>query len=306
MIGITVLLLAAGCNNINDNRNSKTSTNNAKYINRSNGSMGVMNHGSPTTSTTPIQSHRTYSLNMLSSLDNIKPGQSVPVKFNIKDEQGNILKDLEIEHTKILHFIIVRQDLQQFQHIHPDFNQSTGEFSINVTFPTDGPYRMFADFTPQGAQMGSNGMALGVTINKDVAVGYLSNYKAVALTIDTNILKVVDGYRINYNFPKIITANSAVDYGLIIEKNNQKVRLGDYLGAKGHSIILKEGAVDYIHNHANGAMNGMGGAANDQMQMLGDSVDFSTSFPEAGTYKVFTQFQIKGKVVTTDYTVKIN
>lgn len=265
-------------------------------------SMAGMNHGAMNTT---IQSHRTYSLNMLSGLDNVKPGQSTIVRFNIKDEQGNILKDLEVEHTKILHFIVVRKDLQQFQHIHPDFNQQTGEFSIAVNFPTDGPYRMFADFTPKGTQMGSDGMPLGVSLNQDVAVGDMGNYKAAPLTPDTDILKIVDSYRINYNFPQTIKANTSVDYSLIIEKNNETVKLEDYLGAKGHSIVLKEGAVDYVHNHANGAMAGMNMSGGDQMQMSGDSVDFTTQFPEPGIYKVFTQFQVKGKVITSDYTVRV-
>ena len=300
IIGVAVLLLAAGCNKAQKN----TTNNPDSSMNMSGmGNMPGMNHGSNTN--TPIQSHRTYSLNMLSSLDNIKPGQSVTVKFDIKDEQGNILKDLQVEHTKILHFIIVRQDLQQFQHIHPDFNQQTGEFTTNVTFPTDGPYRMFADFTPQGAQMGPDGMPLGVTVSQDASVGDMSKYKAVALKVDSNILKMVDGYRINYNFPQSVKANTPVDYSLIIEKDNEEVRLEDYLGAKGHSIILKEGAVDYIHNHANGAMAGMDMSGGDQMQMSGDSIDFSTQFPEPGIYKIFTQFQVKGKVITSDYTVSV-
>jgi hypothetical protein len=301
-----ILLVAAGCNKIQKDNNADSSMNTGSVDTaNTNGSMTAMHHDSSGSNTTPIQSHRTYSLNILSGLDSVKPGQPTTIKFNIKDEKGDILKDFQLEHTKLLHFVVVRKDLQQFQHIHPDFNKATGEFTIAVTFPTDGPYRVFADFTPQGAQMGEGAMALGVSVNQDLTVGDVNKYKAVALTPDTNILKIVDGYRINYQFPTNIKSQTPVDYGLIIEKDNQKVQLEDYLGAKGHSIILKEGAEDYIHNHANGAMQGMDMSGNNDMQMTGDGVDFSTSFPEPGIYKIFTQFQVKGKVITSDYTVKV-
>ena len=59
-----------------------------------------------------------------------------------------------IVHEKIMHFIVIRKDLANFQHVHPDFNSSTGEFTLsNLTLPSDGEYRLFADFTPTASQM---------------------------------------------------------------------------------------------------------------------------------------------------------
>jgi hypothetical protein len=37
-----------------------------------------------------------------------------------------------------------------------------------------------------------------------------------------------------------------------------------------------------------------------------NKIDFSTRFPETGIYKIFTQFQHNGKVITTDYVVRVN
>ena len=116
------MLLAASCN----------STTNSQHM--MNGHM--MNNADmvqPNNSQSPVQSHRTYVLNLLSATNAIKPNQATTITFNIKDDQGNILKNFEVEHTKLLHFIVVRNDLQFFQHLHPDFNQSTGEFSISLT-----------------------------------------------------------------------------------------------------------------------------------------------------------------------------
>jgi hypothetical protein len=295
LISAAILLVAAGCSK-KQPENSTIKDSNVSEV----------SHGS----NSPIQSHRTYSINMLSTLDNIKPGQSVNIKFNIKDERGNILKDFEVAHEKIVHFLIVRKDLQDFQHVHPDFNKSTGEFSIDVTFPNDGPYRMFADFTPQGTQMGPDGMHLGVTVYQDVVSGDLNKYKVATTTVDSDILKVVDGYRINYNFPEVLKSNTEVSYSLIIEKNNEDIALQNYLGALGHSVVLKKDTLDFMHVHAEGkngpGMDMSGSSGQMDHKMPGAFINFKTIFPEAGVYKMFTQFQAKGKIITSDYTIQVS
>ena len=298
MLSSFVLLFAAGCNTVSQTTNNRLPENLIR-------NMPEINHNSPHSQNTPTQSHRTYSLNILSDFENIQPGKSVDVRFNIKDEQGNVLKDFQVTHKKLLHFVVVRKDLQQFQHIHPVLNQQTGEFSVSVTFPTDGPYRTFADFAPKNAQMGPGGMPLMVTLNKDLAVGNMGKYQVAVPQVDNSILKTVDGYRVNYNFPKEIKAQTEVEFSLIIEKDNVDVKLENYLGAKGHSVILRKDNLDYIHTHAQD-MNHGGDAKNSMNhEMSGDSVTFDTSFPEPGIYKVFTQFQINGKVLTSDYTLQV-
>ncbi len=167
VIGSLVLLLAAGCSKAKNSPTPLTPMNGIDHGNKDGANHEPQSKGGAM----PIQSHRTYSLNMLSIMDNVMPGQPVDIRFNIKDEQGNILKDFQVENTKLLHFIIIRKDLQDFQHIHPSFDKSTGEFFITATFPNDGPYRMIADFTPVGAQMGAMGMPLGVNIYQDVNSG---------------------------------------------------------------------------------------------------------------------------------------
>jgi hypothetical protein len=92
-----------------------------------------------TSTSGPIQSHRTYSMKPASSNNALKPGQLGTYAFSIIDEQGNTLKDFATVHEKQMHFIVVRKDLQQFQHIHPDFDASTGTFTQkDLILPTDG------------------------------------------------------------------------------------------------------------------------------------------------------------------------
>lgn len=254
------------------------------------------------------QSHRGYNLQLTSSADNIKPGQPTKISYKVTNDKGEVLKDFTVAHEKIMHFILVRKDLQGFQHLHPEFNQGTGEFSVNVTFPTDGPYRIFPDFTPTP----ENPQKLTVTLNQDINVGDLSKYKPQALIVDTSTTKTASGFNIDYFFGMTPRAGAQLDYGLTVSdpKVDEQIQLENYLGAMGHGVIIKEDNLDFIHTHAEGMnMEGMEGmTASEHAGHVGepDTVDFSTTFPEAGKYKIFTQFQVKGKVVTSDYVIKVD
>ncbi len=239
----------------------------------------------------PIQSHRSYELEVTSDTKNIKPGEPIEFSYKIKNDLSDVLIDFETVHEKIMHFILVRKDLQNFQHLHPDYNQATGEFTINIMFPADGPYRLFPDFTPA---KNANPQLLPVTLTHDVNVGNSDNYKPVPVTVDVASNKSVDGYNIIYSTESELQSQMPVNYTLSIEKNDNKVtNLQPYLGALGHSVILKEGTLDFIHAHA------------ESKAVDSSDITFSTSFPEPGLYKTFTQFQHENKVMTSEYTFQV-
>lgn len=239
----------------------------------------------------PIQSHRTYSVKVVSNAKNIQPSQETKLVYTIENERGELLKNFEVTHEKLMHFIVVRKDLQYFQHLHPDFNKETGEFSVAITFPTDGPYRLFSDFAPR---RDGTIEPLPVTLNYDVEVGRMDNYKPVALVADTQSSKLAGTYLVDVAVNKPVAgANSA--YTLTVKRNGQSVtNLEKYLGALGHSVLLKEDTLNYIHTHA---MEGMGS---------GPAIMFHTTFPEPGLYKTFTQFQHEGKVQLVEYALSVS
>lgn len=254
----------------------------------------------------PIQSHRSYQVELLSSAENVVPRKPTKIAFQIKDDQGSIVKDFKIEHEKLLHFITVRKDLQNFQHVHPLFDQMTGQFTIDMTFPEDGHYRLFADFTAESAQIGVDGMPLGVTVYRDITVGDMGEYSPQIISADSNTQEMFDNYTVDFKFPSEIKSQTETNYTLEVSKNGQPVtNLEHYLGALGHSILLKEGALDFIHAHAgeaSGAAMQHGAKSNSKN---GPEITFSTFVPELGNYKIFTQFQHEGKVITTDYTIQV-
>lgn len=248
-------------------------------------------HGVPAGGHQPVtQGQRSYEPEITSDTSNVTPNQPIKFSYKIKNDKDEILKNYEVAHEKTMHFIVVRKDLQNFQHLHPDFNQQTGEFTVNITFPNDGPYRIFPDFTPAE----DNPQKLPVTVYHDMDVGDISKYKDQPVVPDTQPKKTVGDYQISYNFPAEIMMRNEITYSLSIEKNGQPVTdIQKYLGALGHSVILKEGTLDFIHTHA-----GETGT--------GPKIEFAATFPEPGVYKIFTQFQHQNKVITTDYVVMVN
>ncbi len=244
----------------------------------------------------PIQSHRSFEMEIVSNVVGIMPSKTTEIRYLIKDDQGNIIKDFEVAHEKIMHFIVVRKDLQYFQHVHPNFDSNSGEFKIPLVFSTDGPFRLFSDFTPTTSQIGADGERLPVTISQDVNVGSLANYKPLPLN-NLGDFGIFDGYGVQMTAdPEIIYAQSNQNISFEITEDNKTITdLEPYLGALGHTVVLREGDLQFIHAHPT--------------QKLTDpqtgSVNFAISFPEAGNYKMFSQFQHKGKIITSSFVVKV-
>lgn len=254
-----------------------------------------------------------YQLEVTSDTTNINPKTATKFSFRVKDTSGEVFKKYEIAHEKLMHFIGVRKDLANFLHLHPDYNEATGEFTVMIPFPDDGPYRLFPDFTP-GVE---NPDKQPVTLFTDVEVGNSANYYVQSVVPDSEVKKTYGEYNISFDFPKDVQKEKEVTFGVSVAQNGQPVtNLENYLGALGHSVILKEGTLDFIHTHALDSKSTDTTQAHDQQQAQhgsttqgtdqGPKISFSTTFPESGVYKIFTQFQHKGKVQTVDYIVKVN
>jgi hypothetical protein len=201
-----------------------------------------------------------------------------------------------LEHEKLLHLIVVRKDLNEFQHVHPDLNQTTGQFTLkDLTFPSTGPYRIFADFTASGAQKDADGMLLNTVVYQDVNVGSVNSYTAQPLgTTEKN--KTFDDYDVTLSTnPASLSPGMNLVTFTVSQNGKPVTNLEDYLGALGHSVILKENTLDYIHTHA----------LEDVSSKQTGKIDFHVEFPSVGNYKVFTQFKHNGKVITTDFVVTV-
>ena len=69
------------------------------------------------------------------------------------------------------------------------------------------------------------------------------------------------------------------------------------MGAGGHSVIISSDIQEFLHVHpAEEVKPDWKG---------GPHVSFGTSFPKPGLYKVWGQFQHKGRIIMADFVLKV-
>lgn len=104
--------------------------------------------------------------------------------INLKDTEGNIPL-LEETHEKMMHLIVVCNDLEKFYHLHP--TQKENEFHLDISL-TASSYTAFVDIKPKGQNYVIK--PVGLELNSD-----LSAFKCLVkpLEKDQNLIKEIGG-----------------------------------------------------------------------------------------------------------------
>jgi YD repeat-containing protein len=187
------------------------------------------------------------------------------LRFRITDRSGRTVRDFDVEHTKRMHLIVVRRDMTGFQHLHPR-QDADGSWSVPLALREPGAYRVFADFSVGGEP---RTLATDLAIDGDVRPTPLP---APTRTVRTDGLEVT----------------MSDDLRFSITRDGRPVAVQDYLGAKGHLVALREGDLAFLHVHPDER-----------------SLRFEATFPTAGRYRLFLQFQVDGRVHTAEFTQEV-
>jgi hypothetical protein len=200
----------------------------------------------------------------------------VRLAFRIVGADGQTVRDFDVEHTKRMHVIVVRRDLTGFQHLHPT-QGADGRWSVSLTLAEAGTYRVFADFSVDGTP---RTLADDLTADGTVRSQALP---APATTVD------VDGLRVTLDADADAgSAGRESELGFTVTRDGQPVAVEDYLGAKGHLVALRQGDLAFLHVHPDT-----------------DRLRFMATFPTAGAYRLFLQFQIQGQLHTAAFTRQV-
>jgi hypothetical protein len=196
------------------------------------------------------------------------------VAFEIVDHAGRAVRDFEVEHDKRMHFIVVRRDLQGFQHLHPRL-RGDGTWTGWVRFVRGGAYRVFADFKREGERR---------TLSADVQVA--GRFRPERLPRPQPTVRSDGGLDVTLRAGRLASGSEGRaafevrDRGRLVNR-----RLDRYLGAKGHLVALRHGDLAYLHTHPEG-----------------DELAFGTTYPSAGSYRLFVQFSYNGRIHTAAFT----
>lgn len=200
-------------------------------------------------------------------------------------------------HTKLLHLIVVSEDLTEFLHLHPDY-QGDGVFVLkNVILPKAANYILFADFTPTGEDQ--------QVVRLETSTIDAQSVKAHLVSSELDV--TTPPLRFELSLPDDLTANTetALRFHITDAASGEPIdTLDEYLGAAGHLVIIDESGEIYLHTHpAEHEMDGMAGM---QMQMsYGPDVEFMAEFPSTGLYAMWLQVQYEGEVYTVPFVIDV-
>ena len=207
------------------------------------------------------------------------------LRFQILGPDGAPVTGYETEHDKQLHLILVRRDLDQFQHVHPVLDPA-GTWSVPVDLSAAGEYRVFADFTPTGHD---GGLVLGA----DLAVP--GSYEPRPVPAPAATASVAGGYQVTLSGDLVPDRSSELT--LTVSRDGVPVTdLQPYLAAYGHLVALRAGDLAYLHVHP-------AGAPGDGVTPAGPGITFAATAPSAGEYRLFLDFKHAGVVRTAEFTV---
>ncbi len=233
-----------------------------------------------------------YTLTVTPETKDVQAGKPTKLILQVIDKRtGRPLTRYQVLQEKLMHVVILRKDLRVYAHIHPEYDGKDA-FSVTHTFPTDGTYNLYVEYSPPDFYEN-----LSVA---QMVVGSAGDASA-SLSVDERTKIFEDAYKVTLTAPAEIKVNDTVDFALTLEDaktGSPIVNLEPYLGAFGHMSAASENMQTYTHVHPLTVPLGPNDSG-------GPTVQFSTFFPKTGKYKLFTQFKHNGEVFVTDFVVEV-
>jgi hypothetical protein len=259
--------------------------------------------GSSGPSVPAIGPARTFALSGFMPTRIAHPGPAT-IAFTVKQPSGSPLTSYRRgagPHTGI-HLIIVRRDLGLIIHRHPPIGPN-GRIVQKVDLPSPGPYRVLVDVYPalKGAQR-------NFQLHANLRVGGVYRPKPLPrfASLDT-----VDGYHIALRAPKRIHPIDPVTLTATITNPNGKlVTFHPWYGALAHAIFFRARSLDYFHTHVcgpntTGCTSIFGGAKVVGRPAGPGKLNVGVLLPVAGTWRLFLQFQDRGRILTAPFTLSV-
>jgi hypothetical protein len=247
-------------------------------------------HGVTFTGTQPIQAFL---------IESPAPGGAVHLDAWEVDH-GTVVRSYDVDMTKLLHMIVVSDDLRDFQHIHPVLHPN-GHFTIDLHAKERGLYHVYIDGLPRD---------LGRTVFRfDVPVGSDAAAPARQLNAAGNA-QHAGPYVVSLDTVSIPFGEIATITVTITKDGKPATDLHPYLGMMSHGVFI--GTRDLAYMHAHGMSEAMLDQASDDCGdsmminappmppdlTFGGGFAFQVLAPNAQPYDFWLQF-VGGKTLYT-------
>jgi hypothetical protein len=233
-----------------------------------------------------------------------KPGTPQRISFTIEQPSGAPLTSYRTgagPHTGV-HLIIVRSDLGAIVHKHPPIG-ADGRITEEVTLPTSGRYRVVIDAYPRlSGPLRNFQLFRSITVAGKAVPKPLPPFRPTV---------TVDGYRFVLNAPPALHAIRAAFLNLSVTRpDGSPAKFTPWFGALAHAIFFRAGSLDYFHTHVCAA--GMTGCTSvlGPTRITGSAtrpgrLRVGVLLPIPGTWRLFLQCKVDGRVLTAPFTLVV-
>ena len=234
---------------------------------------------------------REYLVDMTASPAAIRPGRPAHLTFRIRDPESRAaVRAFAIVHEKPFHLFVVGHDLEYYDHVHPEM-QRDGTWTIDVAVPKPGYYKLYSDFLPIGGtpQVIPRLLVAGNPGDLDQARAHLAaddlepktaGSLKVSLSLPADGLAAGRDEKLVYHVSDAKTGNPVTD-------------LQPYLAAYGHTLVVSEDTMEYVHAHPVELL-----PEKIEEAAGGPELTFKALLPKPGRYRLWTQLR-RGNVVST-------
>jgi hypothetical protein len=229
----------------------------------------------------------------------VRAGKPATLRFRIYHPgTGLQVRNFLMVHDKKYHLFVISQDMEHFEHIHPE-QEPDGTWFIEVTLPKEGYYKVLSDFVPNG---GSSQFISRGLVTADYQ-GDLAGDSA-RLVEDTVWTKTLGDLTATVSFdPGTFTTGLYGHMSFDLADSitgNPVTDLQPYLASFGHMLIMSEDMVEYVHSHPldiensdeeTGPLPLMLPMGVDNSSLRGGPrLTFEGLMPKPGVYRAWTQF----------------
>lgn len=224
------------------------------------------------------KAHKTSALNVKLHTEpqKIQVDEPTTLMFHLTDAKGEPFTDLMVHHDRILHVLIVSENLQIVGHIHPEDFESRdmmaeleGIYTVHFTFPVAGRYILALDVMTADAEI-SKYMHVNVAGDKKMA-GISEDFRREKAVFGyteeggdrfTKAVSITDGkgtskYHVKMNAPEKIKAGEMVHITYHFSRDDKPITdLIPFLDAPMHFAIVRTRLDGILHTHGTVPMNG--------------------------------------------------
>jgi len=252
-----------------------------------------------------VQAARTFKVSGFTPAAPIAANVPTKVSFTIDQPNGQPLTAYRHgagPHNGV-HLIIVRRDLSVIIHHHPPVGRD-GLLTDTVTFPSPGRYRVVIDAYPKNA-----GAIPSFQLFRTIDVKGAYHPRPLPAFRRT---ETVDGYRFTlHGTPHLRAVEAALLDFTVTGPDGKPAVFTPWFGALAHAVFFRSGSLDYFHTHicaagASGCTSVLGGASVTGTSATPGRLEAGVLLPVAGSWRLFLQCRLDGKVVTAPFTLHVS